>query len=65
MNNSNLIIDEEASDKEARVFYVSRMNTKMPWPTNASIAQFVSDGNFKKFKILEIGDPNIKIVKLK
>ena len=65
MNTSNLMIDEESSDKESKVFYISRKNVRMPWPTNATLANFVSGGNYKKFKILEIGDPNVKIVKLK
>lgn len=62
---SNLIIDEESSDKESKVFYVSRLNPKLPWPTNSTLATFVSGGDFKRFKILEIGDPNVKIVKFK
>jgi hypothetical protein len=65
MNKSNLVIDEECSDRNERVFYVSRINPKLPWPTNASLAEFVSEGDFKKFKILEIGDPNVKIVRLR
>lgn len=65
MNTLNLMIDEESSDRESKVFYVSRINSKIPWPTNATIAGFVSDGKYKKFKILEIGDPNVKIVKIK
>lgn len=63
--NKNLVIDEETSDKDEGVFYISRINTKIPWPTNAAMADFVSGGKFKKFKILEIGDPNVKIVKIK
>ena len=65
MNKSNLVIDEECSDRSERVFYVSRIDPKIPWPTNASLAEFVSDGGYKKFKILEIGDPNVKVVRLK
>jgi len=65
MNTNNLMIDEESSDRELKVFYVSKINPKMPWPTNATIASFVSDGKYKKFKILEIGDPNVKVVKIK
>ncbi len=62
---SNLTIDEELSDKESKTFYVSRLNPKLPWPTNSSLAIFVSNGNYKKFKILEIGDSNTKVVKFK
>lgn len=61
----NLTIDEESSDKESKVFYVSRVNPKLPWPTNAALAEFVSEGKYKKFKIMEIGDPNVKVVKVK
>lgn len=61
----NLIIDDESSDKESNVFYVSRINTKIPWPNNSDIAAFVSGGKYKRFKILEIGDPNVKIVKIR
>lgn len=62
---TNLVIDEESSDRDSKVFYVSRINPKLPWPTNSAIAAFVSDGNFKRFKILEIGDPNVKVVKVR
>lgn len=62
---NNLAIDEECSDRGERVFYVSRINPKLPWPTNASLADFVSDGKFKKFKVMEIGDPNVKVVKIR
>lgn len=63
--NTNIVIDEESSDRESKVFYVSRVNSKIPWPTNAALAAFVSGGSYKKFKILEIGDHNVKIVKIK
>lgn len=63
--NSNLVIDEESSDRESKVFYISRINTRIPWPNNSDLAAFVSEGNYKRFKILEIGDPNVKIVKVK
>lgn len=62
---NNLVIDEESSDRDAKVFYVSRANPRIPWPTNASMADFVSDGKYKRFKILEIGDPNVKVVKIR
>jgi hypothetical protein len=65
MNISNIVIDEESSDRELKVFYVSRINTRIPWPNNSDLALFVSEGKYKRFKILEIGDPNIKIVKVK
>jgi len=65
MNTSNLKIDDESSDTKQKVYYVSRINPKLPWPTNSAIAVFVSSGNFKKYKILEIGDPNVKVVMIK
>jgi hypothetical protein len=65
MNESNLKIDDESSDTKQKVYYVSRINPKLPWPTNSTIAVFVSNGNFKKYKILEIGDPYVKVVMIK
>lgn len=62
---NNLVVDEELSDRDSKVFYVSRINERLPWPTNSAIAVFVSDGDFKKYKILEIGDPNVKVVKVR
>jgi hypothetical protein len=63
--NSNLKIDDESSDTKQKVFYVSRINTRIPWPTNSELAVFVSKGKFKKFKILSIGDDNVKVVMIK
>ena len=65
MNSSNLVIDEESSDRESKVFYVSRINPRLPWPTNSSLAIFVSEGKFNRYKVLDIGDPNVKVVKIK
>lgn len=65
MNVSNLVIDEESSDRESKVFYVSRINPRLPWPTNSSLAIFVSEGKFNRYKVLDIGDPNVKVVKIK
>lgn len=65
MNSSNLVIDEESSDRESKVFYVSRINPRLPWPTNSSLAVFVSEGKFHRYKVLDIGDPNVKVVKIK
>ena len=62
---NNLMIDEESSDRESKIFYVSKSNPKLPWPANATLAGFVSDGKYKKFKVLDIGDPNVKVVKIK
>jgi hypothetical protein len=65
VNTSNLKIDDESSDTKQKVFYVSRINPKLPWPTNSALAMFVSGGKFKKFKILTIGDDNVKVVMIK
>lgn len=65
MNTSNLRIDDETVETRQKVYYVSRINPKLPWPTNSTLAIFVSGGKFKKFKILTIGDDNVKVVVVK
>lgn len=65
MNGFNLQIDDESSDTKQKMFYVSRINPKIPWPTNSTLAMFASGGKFKKFKILTIGDNNVKVVMIK
>lgn len=65
MNTSNLRIDDETVDTNEKVYYVSRINQKLPWPANSTIAMFVSQGKYKKFKILSIGDDNVKVVVIK
>lgn len=65
MSSKNLKIDDESSDTNQKVFYVSRINQKIPWPTNSELAIFVSKGKFRKFKILSIGDDNVKVVMIK
>jgi len=62
---SNLEIIDETTDTRQKVYYVSRVNQRLPWPSNAAIAEFVSGGNYKKFRILSIGDPNVKVVQIK
>jgi len=62
---TNLRIDEESRDGKTKVFYISRINPKMSWPSNSNLAVFCSGGVFKKYKILENGDPNVKIVMIK
>lgn len=62
---SNLQIDDQTIDKNQSVYYVSRINPKIPWPTNSTLAIFVSKGNYKKYKILSIGDDNVKVVVIK
>lgn len=65
MNSSNLRIDDETTDTKQKVYYVSRINSKLPWPANSMLASFVSGGNWKKYKILSIGDDNVKVVVIK
>lgn len=62
---NNLVIDEESSDMDSKIFYISKINPKLPWPSNVALADFVSGNKYKKFKILDIGDPNVKVVKIK
>lgn len=62
---SNLQIDDQTIDKNQSVYYVSRINPRIPWPANSTLAIFVSQGKFKKYKILSIGDDNVKVVVIK
>jgi len=62
---TNLEIIDETVDTRQKVYYVSRKNPKLPWPSNATIVDFVSGGKYKKFRILTIGDPNVKVVQVK
>lgn len=62
---SNLRIDDETTETRQKVYYVSRINPKLPWPTNSTLAMFVSGGKHKKYKILSIGDDNVKVVVVK
>lgn len=64
-NTSNLRIDDETTDTNQKVYYVSRIDPKKPWPTNSTVAIFASGGKFRKFKILTIGDDNVKVVVVK
>jgi hypothetical protein len=61
-SSSNLRIDDETTDTKEKVYYVSRIDNKLPWPSNSVIASFVSKGNYKKFKILSLGDNDVKVV---
>jgi len=62
---SNLVVIDETTETKQKVYYVSKINPKLPWPSNATIVDFVSGGKYKKFRILSIGDPNIKVVQVK
>lgn len=62
---NNLRIDDETIETKQKVYYVSRINPKKPWPSNSMIAMFVSGGTHKKYKILTIGDDNVKVVVIK
>lgn len=65
MNTSNLKIEDQTIDTKEKVYYVSRINENLPWPTNSTLAIFVSNGNYNKYKVLSIGDDNIKVVVIK
>jgi hypothetical protein len=63
---NNLKIVDFYEDDECETYYISRMNEKMPWPGNSSLAIFVTKGNkLKKYKILSIGDQKTKVVVIK
>lgn len=62
---SNLKIIDETTETKQKVFYVSRINPRLPWPANATIVDFVTGGKYKKYRILSIGDPNVKVVQVK
>lgn len=62
---SNLKIIDETTETRQKVYYVSRINERLPWPSNATIVEFVTGGKYKKFRILSIGDPNVKVVQVK
>lgn len=65
MNTSNLRIDDETVDTKQKVYYVSRINPRLPWPNNVDLAMFVSGGKFRKYKILSMGDNDVKVVMVK
>jgi hypothetical protein len=62
MNLPNIKIDDETKEKKDFIYYVSRINERISWPTNARLAEFVSNGKYKKYKILSIGKNNVKVV---
>ena len=62
---SNLVVVDETTDTKQKVYYVSKINEKLPWPSNATIVDFVTGGKYKKFRMLTIGDPNVKVVQVK
>lgn len=62
---SNLQIIDETTETRQKVYYVSRVNPKLPWPSNATIVDFLTGGKHSKFRILTIGDPNVKVVQVK
>lgn len=62
---SNLEIIDETTETRQKVYYVSRKNSKLPWPSNTTIVDFLTGGNYKKFRILTVGDSNIKVVQVK
>jgi len=62
---SNLEIIDETTETRQKVYYVARKNPKLPWPSNTTIVDFVTGGKYKKFRMLSIGDPNVKVVQVK
>lgn len=64
---NNFKIDEIYEDTEENEthYYVSRINPKISWPANSSVATFVMNGTFKKYRMLTVGDNNVKVVVLK
>lgn len=62
---SNLEVIETSVEGKQTTYYVSRKNPKLSWPANSTIAIFASGGNYKKFRVLSEGDPNVKIIQVK
>lgn len=62
MNLPNIRIDEKIKEKRDYTYYVSRINEKLPWPANVNLVEFVSEGKYRKYKILTIGDNNVKVI---
>jgi len=62
---ANLQINEVLSEKEKGVYYVVKTNPKSSWPSNSTLAEFVSNGVYKKFKVLTIGSKDTKVVMIK
>ena len=66
--NDNLEVVDSSKDEETFVYYVSRINKKIPWPSNSNVAVFAlrnepnRDQLIKRFRMLTIGDSNVKIV---
>lgn len=66
MNTSpNLEITDEETEVRQKTYWVSRKNQRIPWPNNSAIVEFVTGGNYRKFRFLTTGDPNVKIVQVK
>lgn len=63
---NNLKIADFYEDNECETYYITRVNEKLPWPTNSSLAMFVMKGTtLKKYKILSIGDESTRVVVIK
>lgn len=65
--NNNLKTDDFYEDNEVETHYISRINEKLSWPSNAVLAMFAcGKRKLMKYKILTTGiDDNLKIVVLK
>lgn len=63
---NNLKVIDSYFDNGEKVYYISRINERLSWPPNATLAVFVNeDKKLKKYKVLEVGDNNIKVVVIK
>jgi hypothetical protein len=64
---NNLKTVDFYEDNEVETHYIVRINEKLSWPGNASLAVFAcGDRKLMKYKILSNGiDRNLKIVVLK
>ena len=66
--NDNLKVVDSSKDEETFVYYVSRINKKIPWPSNSNVAVFAlkneanRDELIKHYRMLTIGDNNVKVV---
>jgi len=66
--NDNLEVVDYSKDEETFVYYVSRINKKIPWPSNSNVAVFAlkneanRDELIKHYRMLTIGDNNVKVV---
>lgn len=69
--NNNLELIDKSKDDETVVYYISRINKKIPWPSNSNVVEFAIKDEpnkselIKNYKILSIGDSNVKVIAIK